>query len=444
MMRRIDWLTLGFLGCMAMVPAGLNAPFFPCPARGEDFSEVAPPAAESWDNLPPVQPAADDWPWWRGPSRDNKARPDQTPPLVWSETENVVWKCDVPGRGHGSPCLWGNRVFLATADDAAQTQSVLCYDRQTGRRLWETTVHSGGFMHTHPKGSHASVTPACDGQRIFVAFMVQDAVWATALDFQGKIVWQKKASPFKSLHGYGPSPLVYKSVVIIPAENPGPCVLSALRRDTGDVVWRIRRTDYQSFASPNVGHIAGRDQLIVLGPHEVTSYDPNNGRRIWFCEGPTKEQAATAVFDDRVVYASAGYPDKRLYAIRADGAGDVTATHILWKMMKDGSFIPTPLLHEGLLYVVNDRGLAMCLDAASGAAIWSHKLGEGVSASPVLVGDKIFVPDEAGRTFILRTGREFQLLGENDLKDGGFATPVIGGNRIYLRTLHHLYCLGSR
>jgi hypothetical protein len=273
--------------------------------------------------------------------------------------------------------------------------------------------------------------------------MIQDAIEATAVDFQGHIVWQKKAAPFKSMHGYGPSPLIYRSLVIVPADNPGPNFLTALRRDTGAVVWRIRRTDYQSFASPNVGHIAGRDQLLVMGPLEVTSYDPGSGRRLWHCEGPTKEHAATAVFDDRTVYASAGYPDKRLSAIRADGSGDVTATHVLWRLPKNGSFVPTPLVDEGLLYVVNDRGLAMCLDAGSGETVWSQKLDGEFSASPVLVGDKLFVPDEAGRMYILKTGRRFELLATNDLHDGGFATPAICGGRIYLRTLHWLYCLGD-
>jgi len=251
-----------------------------------------------------------------------------------------VWKTDVPGRGHGSPCLWGDRIFLATADDKAQVQSVLCFDRRTGRQLWQTEVHRGGFMHSHEKGSQASVTPACDGQRVFVSFMVPGRRVGHALDFQGKILWQKQAAPFKSLHGYGPSPLIYHSLVIVPADNPGPNFLTALRRDTGEVVWRIHRMDYQSFASPNVGRLAGRDQLVVMGPKEVTGYDPTNGKRIWYATGPTLEHAATAVFDEQTVYASAGFPDKRLYAIRADGSGDVTATHILWTRMKTDRSCP--------------------------------------------------------------------------------------------------------
>jgi outer membrane protein assembly factor BamB len=428
---------------IAIAIGSLSGRFVCAAAPVAGFEEVTPPEGKNWDDLPPPQPAVDDWPWWRGTARDNHAQPNQSPPLVWGPTQNVVWKAEVPGRGHGSPCIWGDSIFLATADEEAMTQSVLCFDRNSGKQLWQTEIHRGGFMHSHPKGSHASVSPACDGQRVFVSFMIQNGVWATALDFQGKIAWQKQVSPFRSLHGYGPSPLVYRSLVIIPAENPGATFLTALRRDTGEVAWRIRRMDYQSFASPNVGRVAGRDQLVVMGPKEVSSYDPANGKRIWFAAGPTLEQAATAVFDDQTVYASAGFPDRRLYAIRADGSGDVTDTHILWKRMKDGSFVPTPLLHDGLLYVVNDRGLTQCVDAKTGDTVWSEKLEGGFSASPVLAGDTLLVPNEAGKTFLFKTGRTYEPVGENDLKDGGFATPVVCGGRIYLRTLHSLYCVGK-
>jgi outer membrane protein assembly factor BamB len=436
--------TLG-LGLVLFVACGgsIQCTAAPAPPKSADFEEVTAPEQAVWDVLPEVRPATTDWPWWRGPARDNKAQPDQDPPLVWSETEHVIWKSDVPGRGHGSPCLWGNRIFLASADEQAQTQQVLAYERETGKQLWQREIHRGGFMRMHPKNTHASVTPACDGQRVFVAFMVQGGIWATALDLDGSVLWQRKTSPFNSLHGYAPSPLIYKSLVIVPADNPGPNFLTALRRDTGEVVWRVRRTDYQSFSSPIVARIAGRDQLIVMGPHEVSSYDPATGGRLWYCAGPTKEQAATAAFDDRNVYASAGFPDKRILAIRADGLGDVTKTHLLWTLPKNGSFIPSPLVVDGLLYVVNDHGLAMCLDPKSGETVWTEKLRGEFSASPVLLGDKIFLPNEDGLMYIFKTGRRYEEVAANGLKDGGFATPVICAGRIYLRTLHYLYCLGK-
>jgi outer membrane protein assembly factor BamB len=374
---------------------------------------------------------------------DNHAVASQNPPLHWSGEKNIVWKTPVAGHGYGSPCLWGDRIFLATSNEDAETQSVVAYDRASGKELWKKELHRGGFMHKHPKNTHASVTPACDGQRVFVAFMIQDHIWATALDLDGKILWQKKTAPFKSLHGYGPSPVIYKSLVIIPADNAGKNILMALRRDTGEVVWRVRRTDYQSFGTPIVASIAGRDQLVFIGPMAVTSHDPNTGKLLWKCDGPSKEGSTSACYDADTIYASGGYPDKRVLAIRADGTGDVTRSHLLWTVPKEGSFVPAPVLHEGLLYVVNDRGFMMCIEAKTGKEVWSKKLKADFSSSPVLVGDKIFAVNEKGLMYVLKAGRTYEELATNDLGDGGFATPVICGDRIYLRTVHNLYCIGQ-
>ena len=409
-----------------------------------NLAEIIPPEGTTWGNLPPIQPAADDWPCWRGLAGDNIAVASQDPPLHWSSQENTLWKADVPGRGHGSPTLWGNRIFLATSDEQAEVQTLLCYERRTGKQLWQTEIHRGGFMHSHAKGAHASSTAACDGSHVFITFMVQEGIWLTSLDLDGKIVWQKKVLPFKSFHGYGPSPLLYKSLVIVPGDNPGYNYMAAVRRDTGELAWLIHRTDYQSFASPIVGRVCGRDQLLVNGPLEVSSYDPNTGRGFWHCEGPSKEAAATIAFGKDLIYASAGYPAKNLLCIRADGSGDVTKTHLVWQMQSKASFIPSPLLHDGLLYLVNDGGGVMCLEAETGEMVWKDRLDGGFSASPVLAGGNIFVPNEAGVMYILKAGRSFRIVATNDLADGGFATPVICGSRIYLRTLHHLYCIGKR
>jgi outer membrane protein assembly factor BamB len=404
--------------------------------------EVIPPEGTTWDDLPAIKPGVEDWPWWRGPTSDNKAAEPQNPPTHWSERENVVWKADVPGRGHGSPCIWGNRIFLATADDKAQVQSLLCYDRGNGKLLWQTPIHRGGFMHIHPKNSHASSTAACDGQRLFITFMVQQGIWLTTLDLDGHILQQKKVLPFTSMHGFGPSPLLYKSLVIVPGDNPGPNYLAALRRDNGEIAWRIHRTDYQSFASHTVAHVAGRDQLLVNGPLEVSSYDPSTGKRLWHCEGPSKEAASTIVAGTDVVYGSAGYPTKSVLCIRADGSGDVTKSHVLWRYKGKAAFVPTPLLHEELLYVADDAGLLMCLDAKTGELAWSKRLEGGFSASPVLAGGNIYLPNEAGLMYVFKPGRSYQQIAANDLHDGGFATPAICGSRIYLRTLHQLHCIG--
>ena len=407
--------------------------------------EAAAPGDE-WDagDLAPVRPAAEDWPWWRGPNFDNIAAGSPAPPIRWNDTENVIWKADVPGRGHGSPCLWGGRLFLPTADEDAQAQFLLCYDRDTGQKLWQTQVHRGGFMRMNPKNSHASSTPACDGQRVFMPFMVQNGIWLTAMDFDGKIVWQRKLGAFQTMHGFAASPVVYGSLVIVVADAVQGSFIAAVHRRTGEGVWRIDRPNYRlgTYASPAVGHVAGRDQLLIQGPYKVFSYDPASGSPLWTCDGPNESTCSTVSFDRQCVYASAGFPKRNLMCIRGDGAGDVTATRIVWMKKDNTAYVPSLLLADGLLYMVEDEGKTTCFEAATGQVVWEAKLRGAFSSSPVLAGGHIYVVNEAGVMFVFKPGRKFELVAQNDLADGGFATPVISRGRIYLRTLHRLYCLG--
>jgi len=394
--------------------------------------------------LPPV--AEGDWPWWRGPALDGHAAP-QSPPIAWSETENVAWKADVPGRGHGTPSVWDSRIFVPTADEAAETKRLLCYDRATGEQLWDTTLHSGGFMHMHKKNSQASATPACDGQRVYMPYMVEhngeEGIWVTATDLDGNIVWQTNAGPFTTQHGYGSSPLLYKSLVIVAGDNAETGFLTALDRETGEIRWRTERERQFNWATPVVAETSGRTQLLIHGAFLVTSYDPDTGRELWRADGLAQACANTVVFDDSMVYASGGWPEKVLMAIRTDGSGDVSDTHVAWQTEKSIAYVPSMLLDQGRLYAVSDQGIATCYEAASGKVLWQKRLGGNFSASPVLVGNAIYVPDEDGKLHVFRAAEEFESLAVNDLGDGGFASPVIVGGQILLRTNHHLYCLGE-
>lgn len=402
-------------------------------------------AAPAVEDLPPVQPAADDWPWWRGPNRNAVAAPNQEPPVRWSKTENVVWKAEVPGRGHGSPTIWGQRIFLPAADYKAQTQYLLCYDRATGSKRWQTEIHKDGFVPQHSKNSHASSTPACDGQYVFITFAIQKALWLTALDLDGKIVWQKRLGDFQSMHGYGASPNVYKSLVIVTADNLKKSFLVAVHRRTGEIAWRTERPDYRlgNYASAVVGRVAGRDQLLIPGPYKTFSYDPADGKLLWTCDGPCESATSTITPADTCIYACGGFPKKSLLAIRADGSGDVTPTHILWSKKGQTAYVPSLLLADGLLYMVDDGGKTTCFEADSGKEVWKTELDGNFSSSPMLAGGHIYVANEAGMMFVFKPGRKFELVAKNDLGDGGFATPTVCAGRIYLRTLHGLYCLGK-
>lgn len=376
---------------------------------------------------------------------DGKSR-DKGLPTQWSESENIVWQADVPGRGHASPIVVGDRVLLATADENAKQQLLVCYDRKTGKERWRTTVHEGGFMRMHSKNSQASATPASDGERMFAVFINSDALWVTATDLEGDIIWQKQAGPFKSEHGYGSSPVLYKSLVIVCGDNAGGSFVAALDRETGKVIWRTARQRlgrHGSYATPVVHLLAGKPQLLLAGHGKITSYDPATGERIWYCNGPAEVAAGTVACSDKLVFASAGYPEKEILAIRADGSGDVTSSHVVWRTGKGVTYCPSPLYHDGHLYVVNDKGIATCFKAETGKQLWQKRLGGDFSSSPILVEGKLFVTNERGVTSVLEAAPKFRSLGKNQLGDAGFATPAIAKGQMFLRAGDKLYCIGG-
>ncbi|MCE9604408.1 MAG: PQQ-like beta-propeller repeat protein [Planctomycetia bacterium] len=395
----------------------------------------------------PITFGPNDWPWWRGPNRDGIAIGNQDPPLTWSETENVIWKTPIAGRSHGAATVVGERVFLAKADVENQSQAVLCFDRQTGKPLWETELHRGGFdKKGNQKSSHASVTPACDGTRVFVNFLHDGAVFASALSVTGEKLWETKITDFVNHQGFGSSPAIYQSLVIVTADNKGTGAIAALDRASGAVVWKQERPKVPNYTSPIILKVDGREQLFITGCDLVSSFDPATGKKIWEFPGATTECVISTVTDGKAIFTSGGYPKNHFAAVRADGSGTV-----LWEN-KSRVYVPSPLVRDGYLYAVMDAGVAMCWNSATGEEMWKGRLGSDFSASPVLVGDKLFAVSEKGKTSILRaTPKEFELIGENTLGDETFATPTFCGNRIYMRAAtttdgkrqETLYCLGK-
>ena len=256
-----------------------------------------------------IQYAQTDWPWWRGPTANGIAQADQHPPLQWSETQNVVWKADVPGRGHSSPTVVGNRVLLTTADEQRETQSVICYDRRSGKVNWTTVVHRGKIDRKgNKKTTQASASVACDGQRLFVNFLNDGAMRTTALDLDGEILWTTKVSDFVTHQGFGSSPALYRGLVIVSADNRGGGILAALDRRSGDIVWSNKRPAKDNYTSPVVLSIGGKDQLLLSGCDLASGFDPLTGTKLWEIDGATTECVTTMVTDGRLVFVSGGYP----------------------------------------------------------------------------------------------------------------------------------------
>lgn len=381
--------------------------------------------------LVPVEPPtfdADDWPGWRGPTQTGVAG-DVVVPTNWSETENIVWRTAVPGRGHASPAVIGNRVFLSTADEGDRTQSVLCFERDTGQRLWQTTVHNGGLPRSlgNSKSSHASASPASDGSRVFVSFLNDEAIWVTALDLDGEQLWQTEAGPFDSSYGYAASPAVYKSLVIIAADHKSGGFVAALHRKTGDVIWRKGRPAEQSYSSPLVANVAGKDQVLLCGAHLVASYDPNTGEELWSRRGTTMSCAGTMNYWGDLVLAGSGYPDSGVLCVRGDGS------EVVWEN-RTKLYVPSLVVYDGYVYAAGDDGVAYCWNAETGQQAWRGRLGGNFSASPIVAGGHIYVPNERGVTFVFRaTPRELDVVARNPLGEESMASPVICGDRIYLR-----------
>src|SRR5262245_29776474 len=252
---------------------------------------AAPPAAADR-----IEVAATDWPWWRGPTRDGVSR--QEPPLKWGAAQNVLWQAAIPGRGHGSPIVVGDRVFVATADEESQEQSLLCYSAKTGKQLWQTTIHKGGLVKGgNNKSSHASSTPACDGRRLFINFLDKDAIYTTALSLEGKQLWQTKVTDYVLHQGFGSSPAVYRSLVIVSADNKGGGLIAGLDRATGKEVWKQDRPKAPNYASPIVLKVDGRDQLLMTGCNKVAGFEPHSGKKLWEIKGSTTECVTSTVTD---------------------------------------------------------------------------------------------------------------------------------------------------
>ena len=392
-----------------------------------------------------VDPATD-WPAWRGPTRDGIAATGQTPPVQWSETNNVLWKAPVPGRGHGSATVVGDRIYLATADRARQNQSVLCFERGTGKLVWQTEAHGGqAEAGKHSNSSAASSTVACDGSRLFINFLNAGAIHTTALDLGGKVLWQRKICDFVTHQGFGSSPVLHESLVLVSADHRGGGVIAGLDRTTGQIVWSVSRPKIANYTSPSIVQANGRAQMVLGGCNLITSLDPATGKKIWEVEGSTEECVTTAASDGVRVFASGGYPKNHMVAVLADGSGKVAWQNIT------RLYVPSPIVKSGHLYGVLDSGVAVCWKADTGEEVWKERLGGDFYSSPVMVGDRIYASNLGGKTYVFEaTPGKFKLIAENQLGDEVYATPAICGNRIYLRVAKRgedrqefLYCVGN-
>jgi outer membrane protein assembly factor BamB len=398
----------------------------------------------------PKLSAKTDWPWWRGPHRNGVAGEGAVPTKL-SDTDNLSWKVPVPGRGHSSPIVVGERVFLTTADEQKKIHSVLAFDRATGKSLWKVDVNKGAFpAKNHKKNTEASPTLACDGERLFATFYHHDKVEAVALGLEGEELWKQAVCPFHPRtfeYGYAPSPLLYGDTVIIAAEYDGNSFLTALNRKNGERAWKSPRPNMITFSSPVITHVAGKDQLLLSGADQVSSYDPGNGKKLWSVPGTTLATCGTMVWDGDIVFASGGYPKAETLAMKAGENGKV-----LWRNNQK-CYEQSMLAHNGYLYALAGNGVMFCWRGTDGKEMWKERLTGPVSASPVLAAGNIYWANELGTLYVFKaTPDRFELVAQNQIGNDSFASPAICGGQIFVRVAQssgtgrqeYLYCFAEK
>ncbi|MEZ6090199.1 MAG: PQQ-binding-like beta-propeller repeat protein [Pirellulaceae bacterium] len=380
-----------------------------------------------------------------------------------SDGENILWRRDLPGWGHGSPIVWRDRIFLVTCVEEDQSRSLLCLNASSGESLWSSTVFKAPLETKHTLNSFASSTPATDGTLVYVMFLEIDGTEApaknvgtprnmtpgkivvAAYDMQGEQRWVSRPGVFSSVHGFCSNPVLFEDLVIVNGDHDGDSYLLALDRETGQTVWRVpRRHQTRSYATPLIRKAAGKDQLILPGSKAVTSFNPRDGARWWSIEGPTEQFVATPVFDGEHFFVTAGFPTHHVVAIKPDGSDDVSDSHVTWHSTEVRNYVPSPVLADEFLIVPDDRGTANCYDTRTGERYWNVRLGRKFSASPVVADGKAYLLAEDGTMHVLRPGKEFHQVAELSLGERAFASPAFADGKIYIRSEKSLFAIGKK
>ncbi len=395
-----------------------------------------------WFAAPSVTVAADDWREFRGPTGQGHA-PDVALPLEWSETDNVVWKSPVPGRGWSSPVIADGRLWLTTSIDSTGSGSLrlLAYDTETGDEVVNREIFRVDDTDApNPKNSLASPSAVIDpnGERIYVHF---GAYGTAAVTTDGAIVWSTRF-PYISQHGNGGSPVVHEDLLILSIDGYDTAYVVALDAATGEERWRTMRPDpvSQAYSTPLVIRVGDTNQLVSVAAFRTTGHNPATGEEIWsvgYRNGFSN--VPRPVFGHGMVYLSTGFNTPSLLAVRVDGTGDVTRSHVAWRLNRGAPLTPSPLLVGDELYIITDFGIATCVDAATGEVHWQDRIGGNHSASPVFAAGRIYFQNEEGVTTVIKPGTEFQVLARNELDGAMLATMAVVDGAIFIRTESNLY-----
>ncbi len=416
------------------------------------------------------------WHQWRGPEATGFSS-FGNPPIEWNETKNVKWKIEIPGRGHSTPIIWEDKVFITTAiptdqkieketSSESETEGrrgppsrepeyvndfiVMAINRNDGSVLWKTTVcQELPVDGTHRLGSWASNSSVTDGERLYAYFGSRGLY---CLDFAGNVLWSRDFGQMEKVmsFGEGSSPALYKDKIVIVWDHQGESFLYIIDKNTGEDIRKIPRDEGSSWASPYIVHVNGQDQVITSATDKIRSYDLETGEIIWEGSGMTRNVIPNPIVGQKVAYLMSGFRGNALKAIDLTKAkGDITDSEaIVWEYNQGTPYTPSGLLANGKLYFLrSNNGELTCLDAADGKVNYSLQKLEGtgtVFASPVGVRDRLYVSSESGITYVIKQGPTFEILAKNTLDDGNFASMALAGDELFIRGFQYLYCLSEK
>ena len=414
-----------------------------------------------------------EWPEFRGPTGQGIAE-NANIPLSWDENRRITWKTEIPGRGYSSPVVLGNQIWLTTAVESPATEEqikeqfeksgldeekftrrqvagnvslrAVCVDRKSGRMLKNIelfNINSPDAIHTG--NSYASCTPVIESGRLYCHFGANGT--ACVDPFGGKVLWERKVLVNFSV-GAGSSPVIYKDLIVLVCDGIDQQFVTALNKHTGETVWRVDRPPIRiedgqrrkAYSTPLIVHCDGRDQLVIPGAQWVVSYEPETGKEIWRVDhGDGFSNVPRPVCGHGMVYICTGFGHPQLWAIRVDGKGDVTSTHVVWKQKSQIPTKPSPVLVDDLLFIIGDTGIASCFDAISGKPHWKERIGGNHSASPLYACGRVYFFSHEGAISVVKASDKFSQLATSHLEGQIMASPAVLGSALILRSDSKLY-----
>lgn len=393
-----------------------------------------------------------DWPRFRGPNGQGRSEAGDLP-ATWSEDANIAWKTQIRGEGWSSPVILNGQIWMTTAFEQGKSLRALCVDQQSGKVIHDVEVvapkKASGI---NERNTHASPTPVIEAGRVYVHFGNMGTACLTT--DKGNVLWRTTDLQFKLTHGPASSPVLFQNLLILQFDGPKEKVVVALNKQNGEVVWTRHRSapyrentlNHQAHTTPVVAKSRNGWQLITVAADQTHSYNPLTGDELWHVRYEGFANVACPILsqvedsdDSDAAFIVTGFGKTELWKVRLDGKGNVSESNVLWRARKQMPKLPTPVLVDGRIYIVNDQGVASCLDAQTGDRVWSARLGGNYSASPVFGDGKVYFASEEGKVFVVRAGEKPAIAGENQLAGRIKATPAIVGRAVFVRTDRHLY-----